>query len=361
MKESISERIGRFVHSLTYGEIPEEVIEKAKTCMINGIGIGISCYGTEFAEIARRTIKAEESNMVSNKSATIFCDYSKVSVMGAAFANSCLFHGRTQEDTLGSSHAGTIVIPAVLAIAEREGNSGREVIEAVVAGYEVVGCLDSMLSKYTTPRGFRASSIFGIFGSVSAASKLFKLSEEETVNAVGLAAAFASGTVECFIAGTVEWRFEVGVACRDGILACLIAKNGAKASRTALEGKSGFLDAFANAIEHSEEIAKNLGQSWQIMAAGFKPYPVCYFNQTPVLAMLDIVTKHKIEPNAVEQIKIYVNPHEYHYPGMNYRGPFTTIGSTLMSAPFLFWRWRSLRRMLHWRALIGLRTKISWD
>jgi 2-methylcitrate dehydratase PrpD len=334
MKEIIAESIGKFVHRLSYETLPIEVIEKAKTCMINGIGIGISCHDVEYPKIARETIKMEERGIAKDRLATIFCDGSKVSVMGAAFANACLFHGRTQEDTLGTSHAGTVVTPTALAIAEREGNSGKEVIEAIVAGYEVVGAFDREISEYTTPRGFRASPVFGIFGSASAASKLLKLSEEETTNTIGFAAAFASGTLECFSAGTMEWRFEVGVASREGILASLIAKNGGKAAPTAIEGKAGFLNAFANTTENAEGIVAHLGKKWEIMNVGFKPYPICAANQTPVIAILDIVKEHRIDSEEIERIRIRVKPFEFHYPGMNYRGPFSTIGATLMSTPF---------------------------
>jgi 2-methylcitrate dehydratase PrpD len=334
MRETVAARLGKFVYRLSYETLPEEVIEKAKTCMINGIGIGISCHDIEFARIARETIKAEEAGMAKEKSATIFCDGSKVSVMGAAFANAGLFHGRAQEDTLGSSHTGTVITPAALAIAEREGNSGKEVIEAIIAGYEVVGAFDRELSPYTSPRGFRASPVFGIFGSASAASRLFKLSEEQTVQAIGFAAAFASGTLECFAAGTMEWRFQVGVASREGILASLLAKNGGKAAPTAIEGKAGFINAFADTNEKAEEIVASLGKRWEIMNAGFKPYPVCAFNQTPVITMLAMAKEQKIDPDQIEKIRIWVNPYEFTYIGMNYRGPFSTIGATLMSTPY---------------------------
>ncbi len=334
MKETVAESLGKFVHGLSYEALYEEVIEKAKTCMINGIGIGISCHDIEFAKIARKIIKAEEHGIAKDRSSTLFCDGVKVSVMGAAFTNAILFHSRTQEDTLGSSHAGAVVIPAALAISEREGSSGEEIIEAIIAGYEVVGALDRAVSAYTTPRGLRPSSIFGIFGSASASSKLFKLSEEETINAIGFASAFASGTMECFVAGTPEWRFEVGLASREGILAALIAKNGVRAAPTAIEGKIGFLNAFANTTECAENIVKYLGNKWEIMSACFKPYPICAFNQTPVLAMLDMVKEYKIDSNQIERIRIFVNPYEFQYPGMNYRGPFSTIEATLMSTPF---------------------------
>ena len=334
MSKTVSERLGKFIYGFSYDKLPKGIIEKAKTCMVNGIGIGIACYDYEFGKIARQAIKAEEIGMAKEKSATIFCDGSKVSVMGAAFANAALFHGRAQEDTLGSSHTGTVITPAALAIAERDGCSGKEVIAAIVAGYEVVGAFDREVSAYTTPRGFRASPCFGIFGSAAAASKLFKLTEEEMINAIGFAAAFASGTLECFTAGTMEWRFEVGVASKEGILAALIAKNGGKAAPTAIEGKTGYLMAFANRADMAENIVAHLGKKWEIMNAGFKPYPVCAFNQTPVIAMLDLVKENKINADEIERLQIRVNPYEYNYAGMNYRGPFSSVGATLMSTPY---------------------------
>jgi 2-methylcitrate dehydratase PrpD len=334
MSNTVSERLAKFIYGLSYDTLPREIVAKAQTCMVNGLGIGIVCYDYEFAKIARQAIKAEEVGMAKEKSATIFCDGSKVSVMGAAFANAALFHGRAQEDTLGSSHTGTVITPAALAIAEREGISGKEVVAAIVAGYEVVGAFDREVSAYTTPRGFRASPVFGIFGSAAAASKLFRLSQEQTVNALGFAAAFAGGTLECFAAGTMEWRFEVGVASREGILAALIAKNGGKAALSAIEGPTGYLQAFANTNQMAENIVAHLGKKWEIMNAGFKPYPVCAFNQTPVIAVLGLVRENKIQADEIERLQIRVNPYEYNYAGMNYRGPFSSVGATLMSTPY---------------------------
>ncbi len=334
MSNTVSERLAKFIYGLSYDTLPKEIIVKAQTCMVNGLGIGIACYDYEFAKIARQAIKAEEVGMAKEKSATIFCDGSKVSVMGAAFANAALFHGRAQEDTLGSSHTGTVITPAALAIAEREGISGKEVMAAMVAGYEVVGAFDREVSAYTTPRGFRASPVFGILGSAAAASKLFRLSLEQTSNALGFAAAFAGGTLECFAAGTMEWRFEVGVASREGILSALLAKNGGKAAPSAIEGPTGYLKAFANTNEMAENIVAHLGRKWEIMNAGFKPYPVCAFNQTPVIAMLGLVQENRINADEIERLRIRVNPYEYNYAGMNYRGPFRSVGATLMSTPY---------------------------
>ena len=331
----IVQRLGSFVYSFSLGNIPTEVIEKGKTCLINGIGIGISCHDTESAKIARKLIKSVDGCIAPDKSVTLFCDGTKVSVMGAAFANSCLFHGRAQEDTLGTTHAGAIIIPAALAVAEINGNPGKEVLEAIISGYEIAGTLDKNISPFTSPRGFRASPIFGVVGCAATVSKLLKLSESQTIDALGFAASFAGGTLECFTAGTMEWRFQVGVASREGILSALIAREGGKSAPLAFEGKAGYLNALADTQQNSENIGKDLGRVCEILNAGFKPYSGCAFNQTPAIATLELVRNNEIGYERIEKIDIRLTPYEADYPGMAYKGPFTSIGATLMSTPFV--------------------------
>ena len=150
----------------------------------------------------------------------------------------------------------------------------------------------------------------------------------------GLAAAFAGGTLESFAAGTMEWRFEVGVASREGILAAFIARNGGKTAPTAVEGNAGFLRAFADRVDMAERIPAQLGKNWEIMHAGFKPYPVCAANQSPIMSMIDLAKEKGLEAENIHRIRIRVKPSEYRYPGLNFRGPFRTVGATLMSTPF---------------------------
>jgi 2-methylcitrate dehydratase PrpD len=77
-----------------------------------------------------------------------------------------------------------------------------------------------------------------------------------------------------------------------------------------------------------------LGKKWEILNAGFKPHPVCAFNQTPVLAMLALVKENPIQPEKIEQIRLWVSPYVYTYVALDFRGPFSTIDGTLMSTPF---------------------------
>jgi 2-methylcitrate dehydratase PrpD len=329
---TIIERFGRFCADLRYEEIPKTVVTKAKVSLLNGIGIGLSCYGLESARAARRIVK--EFEPAEAKGATLIADGALVSPLGAAFANGVLFHSRGQEDTYGTTHIGTMVIPASLAMTQWIGASGQELLTAVVAGYEITAALAKELTPLTTPRGFRASSIYGIFGSAAASAKLLRLDAAQTGNALALAAAFASGTTEAFLTGTMEIFFENGLASRNGLLATLAARSGMVGATTAIEGPFGFAKAFADTNKNMERIGDTLGSQWEILKVTFKPYPTCAFNQSPTVAMMNLIKAHDLKPYQVDQIKIRMNPYEANYPGINYSGPFTTHLQTLMSTGF---------------------------
>lgn len=332
--ETVAQRLASFTCKFHIEVAPAQVIEKAKTCLINALGIGISGYEIPSARIARDIIKVEEG-VDRERGATIFYDGTKVSAMGAAFANSVLLHSRTQEDTLGTTHIGTMVIPATFAIGEIEGSSGKDILEAIIVGYEIAGTFDRNVASFTTPRGLRASPIFGIIGTAASVSKLLRLSEEETINALGFAASLAGGTLEGFAAGTTEWRFQVGVASKEAILSALIAQRGAKAAPKAFEGDMGYLNVLAGSRQQAQSIGRDLGKTWEILNVRYKPYPVCAANQKPALIILELVKSLDTEYQRIEKINICLNPYAANYPGMAYKGPFGSVEATSMSAPFV--------------------------
>ncbi len=333
MERTLSQELAHFVTELTFDRLPAEVIDKAKACLLHGIAVGLAGSSLEFAQIARQLIASEEQ-ITGNTGASILGSDIRTTIMGAAFANSALFHSRVQEDTHGTAHTGTVILPAALALAEREHRSGREFLEAIVAGYEVMAAVSRDFTALSTPKGFRASSIYGVFGAAAATAKLLHLSEEQCADALGFASAFAFGTTQSFASGTMEWHFENGLAARNGMLATLLAQQGAKASPVALEGNAGFYHAFTDTQEHLERIVNQLGYTWEILNVTFKLYPVCAFNQTPLIAALSLVQEQDIELDDIEHITVEMNDYEATYPGMAHMGPYTTTGQTLMSTPF---------------------------
>lgn len=133
----------------------------------------------------------------------------------------------------------------------------------------------------------------------------------------------------------MDWRFEVGVASREGIGCALLAQEGGVSAPLAFEGKAGYLNALANTQQNSDNIGRDLGKVWEIMNAGFKPFASCAFNQTPLIATLELVKNNKIDFKEIKHINVRLSPYEANYPGMNNKGPFSTIEGTLMSTPFM--------------------------
>jgi len=332
MSESLVQAIGKYVYQLSYNDLSKDAIEKAKAIILQNLSNALAAYGKEPAQMTIELIKSEEA--VGSRGATIWIDGSRVSILGAAFANTLLCNSRAQCSTHGTSHIGTMVIPVSIACAEQEKKSGKDLISSVIAGYEVTAKLGKEHTVFSTARGFRATSIYGVFGNAVTAGKLLGLNEEHIINALGFAAGFAFGTTESFSAGSMEWNFQNGVAARIGILAALIAKAGAQGAPSALEGKSGFYYAFTGKRENLSKITDHLGDPLEVFNVDFKYYPVCTFNQTPISTALEMVKEFDLIPEKIEHIKVKMNPYEATYPGIDYKGPFSNIGQTLMSTPF---------------------------
>lgn len=331
MAQTLTERLGEFVAHTKWSELPPEVIAKAKTCLLHNLGVAM----------AGRRAEPRVHGLVAGRyavpaEATLFWDGSKVSAEGAALANAALMHARTQDDTHfpSSTHTGATVIPTALAVAEAEGRTGAEFLAAMALGYEVVGRVGREYDTITTPRGFRATAIYGVFGAAAAAARLMNLTADEVATALGFAANLAGGLGQTWNEGSSEWRFQVGIAGRNGIFAARIAATGTSAARQSLEGPAGFYAAFGGTPDHAGVAVAGLGREWQMLEVTLKPYPVCAIQQSPVAMMIDLATKHDLRPADVREIVLELNPYEATYPGTDAVGPFTEQGATLMSGQF---------------------------
>ncbi|HET7410811.1 MAG TPA: MmgE/PrpD family protein, partial [Paracoccaceae bacterium] len=205
-------------------------------------------------------------------------------------------------------------------------------IPALVAGYEAGGLLESAYAGKTTPSGHRSSATYGTIAAAAAASRLMELDADRTAAAIANAAHFSGGILQAFADGTDEWRYQVGVAGRNGLAAAELARAGSVSAPRAIEGPAGFVRAFARAECDVEALAARLGRDWSIHRVTFKPYPVCAFNQTPVTATLAM--RDQIAAGEIAAVRVTMNPYETGYAGMDATGPFGSISGTLMSIPF---------------------------
>ncbi len=328
--QSLAYQLAEFIVNLEFDQLPGDVQEKARVCLMNGYGIALGCHNTDFAPVARKAAVAMEGER--SDGATLLGDGRKTSIAGAVLANCALFHGRAQEDTCGAAHLGTIMIPLLTALAESKQLPVERLLPALVVGYEIGGLLDGNFGGMTTPSGFRASPLYGTIAAAAAASKMMALSVEETAAALANSVSFTGGVLQSFADGTDEWRYQVGVASRLAYVSAELAAAGSVSAPNAFEGAAGLIKVYAKSETDVPGLMAQLGQQWSIHRVTFKPYPVCAFNQTPVNAMLAL--NEKLNDQTVNAVRVYMNPFECGYAGMDSQGPFNSISGTLMSIPF---------------------------
>ncbi len=178
-------------------------------------------------------------------------------------------------------------------------------VEAVVAGYEVVCRVGEAFLGKQYHEGFHPTGTCGVFGSAAAAAKILKLSERETVSALGIAGTQASGLEEWKADGTWIKRMHPGKAAQSGILATLLARRGYTGPATIFEGKYGFLNAFSfERAYDTERITKGLGEVFVGHETAFKPYPCCRFLHQVIDGVLDMVKEDKVTPGIIDEVWI---------------------------------------------------------
>lgn len=331
MNMTVTQTLAQFIVGLKgQGAIPMEVMEKARVSLLNGYGIGLACFNTPYAAVAAQAALAIDGEC--SDGATLLTDGRKTSMLGATLANCALFHGRAQEDACGAAHLGPVMIPLLTAAVECRRMPVERLLPALVAGYEVGGLMEAVYAPHSTPAGVRATPTYGALAAAAAAAYALDLDEAKTAAALANAASFAGGTLQSFADGTDEWRYQLGVAARNGWVAAELARAGSVSAPRAIEGKSGFVCAYARTECDADALLGQLGKTWMIHKVMFKPYPVCAFNQSPVAAALRF--RERLKGRLPSRIRVRMNPYETGYAGMDSKGPFHSVSGTLMSIPF---------------------------
>jgi 2-methylcitrate dehydratase PrpD len=325
---TVGERLGRFAAELTFDQLPDDVVEKQRCNVLHNLACAIGAHsaGEEVWRTARDRRPAE---------ATMLCDGGRVATEHAAFANGALMHTRAQDDTHfpAKTHVGSAIMPAALALAERDGRTGADFITAVVAGCEVAAAVGERLAPAVTARGFRATPVFGTLGAAAAAASILKLDADATSNAIAIAASFSGGLNQTWIDGTSEYRLQLGMAARNGIAAAELASAGLTGAPHWYEGAAGYMRAFSG-LTDQDGGDWELGERWRLLAVTYKPYPVCAITQSPVQVAIDLATENDLAPDDITAVRCVLNSADRTYPGTVNAGPFGDIGATLMSAQF---------------------------
>jgi 2-methylcitrate dehydratase PrpD len=323
-------RLAEFAAAADIASLPQPIVEKAKACALYGLAVGIGSARTEAPAMAARALDAVDR---SDGPGTRFLDGARRSVEAAAFANGVLLHARVQEDAHPAGHIGVAVIPAALAVAEKVGADGKQLLAALAAGYEVALRIGRDHAAALSERGFRTTPVYGPIGAAAAAARLLRLDARQTRDALALAANASGGLREFVDAGTPEFSLHAGMAARSGISAAFLARAGMAAASSTLEGSAGFFRAFADpSPSYAARLVKGLGETFEFDEIAYKPYPVCQFHRGIIRAALALRGSAGDVPP--RRIMLRMHPFEADFFGVRYAGPFASFPQTFMSAPF---------------------------
>lgn len=323
---SISTQFAHAIGAMSLQTLPAAVVEETKLRILDSLATAIAAKGLPVPGVAASLVGENRGK------ATIIGQPHGVPAIDAAWVNATLVNGRSQDDFLYKSHPGAIAVPAALAIAEQEGGSGADFIAAVVAGYEITARV-YLGGPGMLPR-FRATGVAGTIGAAAAASRMLGLDAERTRNALGCAAVFASGFGAGFLSGTMDVKLNVGMACRNGVSAALLARAGATASDLAFEGEAGFYLAIAGTTEHAPAATRELGERYLVGDTVYKEYPVCIFVQTPMTLARELAEHHALRADRIERVAVQVCELTYTNPGFTNVAPFTSALRARVSARF---------------------------
>jgi len=298
---SLTARLTAFWEQFDENRIPAALQRQAKMLLADLAGVGIG--GSLQEEVA--PIHHLFRDMGGSAEATVWNYGEKLPVHAAALINASFSHALEMDDTHRFTyfHVGAVVIPPILALAERDHVRGKRLIKALIAGYETALRIALSVIPEHRLHGFHPTATVGVFGSAAACSVMLGLDAGQTVHALGLAGTQSSGLFQFQFDGCSAKRFHAGRAAQSGLIAALLAQKGFSGSPEILEGRYGFGNVMSPRFE-PETIFDQLGTKWHIMEMGIKPYSACRFCHAPIDAARALRAHKDWDTAALESLEL---------------------------------------------------------
>jgi 2-methylcitrate dehydratase PrpD len=328
LRLSLARQIVTSTRSITFEQLPAEVVEKVKICFMDFLSAACESLDLPWSGQALGIAGRGQG------SAAIIGSRTRVPAGDAAFVNGILGHGLVREDmhTGSVSHLGVVIFPTLMALASDTAASGRDFITAAVCGYEVGAQIGRALMTPENVRQYRPTGICGPPGAALAGARILDLDEDASVSAVAFGANVAAGLNEWPQSGGDEMFFQVGFAARNAVLSAQLAQAGARCSETSLDGVAGLFRAL-----HSQDRAgkvKPFDSGYEILAVFHKAAPACNYAQTAAqaaFALSDELRQRGLDTSAIESIRVRSTSAAIAYPGCNHPGPFLKTLQAKMS------------------------------
>ena len=309
----LTQKFAAFIAGLTCEKLPPEAISQAKERIMDTVGAALAGRGNwEYA----RNLEQVGLSLGTGDYSIIGAPGRRFPAARAAMIDAVYAHSLELDDGHKNAgcHAGAVVVPTALVMGQALGRTGREVIAAVAAGYEVTYRIAAHVNPNQINRGFHPSSNCGVYGAAAAAGYLMGLNAEQLAAALGQAGMLASGTMEATRSGQRSKCVQVGNAAYNGIFAAYLAQSGMEGCLSALEGKDGLFQTQSADVD-VEDVCRGLGEVYSIGDTYNKLYPCCRHAQPGIEGVLDLAREHSIHPEEVERIQIGTHQVAYDLTG----------------------------------------------
>jgi len=306
-----AEELARYVTKVKFDDLPSDVVAKAKECIIDSLGCAVGASPTE---IGKMLISVAES-MGGNPESTLIGSKNQLSAPVAAFANSELSN-KLDFDDITPGHTGSTVVPPAIAMAEKLGKNGKDLILAVVLGYELCCRVVASVREIWPLQQKRVWGLgtWGTFGAATVAGKLLNLNDEQMANTIAIAGCNAPvpslgkswgwGYPWEHIGRCTHVKNNYGTASWAGVTSAMLAQKGYNGPHDLFEGELGFWRWMGGIRYDNDKLTAGLGEKYGIRGVNFKSYPCCGFIQPSIAAALGITEKNNISAEDIDEITI---------------------------------------------------------
>jgi len=326
MAGDTTEMLAEFAATLSFDRIPERAREYCKNLLLDTLACAVAGHQGEethqVAALASGLAQSKESSVIGGD---------RLSLAGATMLNGYLVTAVTMCDIHRSTltHVTPEVIPPALAIAERDGLSGRDLLVALAAGCEVTTRIGIGLDyPEFRKRGWHGPGVIGPFGAAAAVGRLRGIDPETMARAFGLAGSQAAGTFAAW--GTPTVKFHQCRGALSGLMAALLAEQDFLATREFLTAQDGGLYTTYTNGGKPETATADLGQRWELEQIALRLWPSASTIQGMITAMFDLVEKHQLTPDKVKQVRIAMSKTAVDLHGIfpRYKAKFDALLST---------------------------------
>jgi aconitate decarboxylase len=313
-------KIAEFVSSLTYERIPAEVRERIKLLILDSLGCAIYGANLEWCRILRETLDAVDAT----RTTSIWGTNRKLSSPHAALVNGTQVQSFELDDVHRTAvlHVGAVTLPPLIAVTESHAKlSGRDLLTAAVAGYEIGPRVGLCMGQEHIGQGWHSGATVGVFSAVSGAARALKLSADATVHALGIAGTQSSGLMAAQFGAMVK-RMHAGRAAQSGLYAALLAAQGFTGIVDVFEAPyGGFCTTFSRSQDRFNlaALSAGLGERFETMRISLKFYSCVGSNHTALDALADIRKRHPFTPDDIESIVVHASQVTVDHAGWPYK------------------------------------------